>query len=421
MRMLRATLLLCGILVWPGASRAGDVMAGVAAERLELPRGVPLAGYSRRGGRPSRGEHDPIHIRALVVQDADTTAALVSADLLIIDERLFESVREQLVAQGLPASLVLLLAATHTHSGPGAYGRRFLEKLSMGHFDGRVVTAIVQAVTRSIRLAYERRSPVRLAYGVGQAAELVTNRVEPSGPIDGDVVVVALYQPAAASPFAIVVGFAAHPTTLGAWNDQLSADYPGVIGRELARRVPGATVLFVAGAVGDQAPVKVGAGFERAEHLGLPLAERVAALLDGAEAAAPHAVHAVHEDLALPPARVRLSRGVTLPRWIGRRLVDDEAALSVVTVGPAAFIGVPCDLAASLGQRLKDAARARHFFPVIVGFANDYIGYCVPESLYRSDAYEALMAFNGPRAGELIVGRLVQMLEQVAHSTEETP
>ncbi len=80
----------------------------------------------------------------------------------------------------------------------------------------------------------------------------------------------------------------------------------------------------------------------------------------------------------------------------------------------AGTLGAPCDLSSTLGQQLKEAARARGLFPIVVGFADDYIGYCVPESVYRTAQYEALMAFNGPNTGGLIVKRLIQMLDEVA-------
>jgi hypothetical protein len=102
---------------------------------------------------------------------------------------------------------------------------------------------------------------------------------------------------------------------------------------------------------------------------------------------------------------------VSLPRWIGRSLVDDDATLSVAVVGPVAFFGVPCDLDASLGLSLKHAVRSKGWQPILIGFASDYIGYCVTEETYRTGRYEALMAFNGPKTGKLIVKRLEEMLE----------
>ena len=78
------------LVVSPAATAAGEIRAGVAHENFELPSKVPLAGYSRRKGRPSQGLHDPVGVRALVIQDGTTAAARGSCDLLIVDERLFE-------------------------------------------------------------------------------------------------------------------------------------------------------------------------------------------------------------------------------------------------------------------------------------------------------------------------------------------
>jgi len=389
------------------------VSAGAAKETFVLPEHVPLAGYSRRHGKSSRGVHDPVGVRALVLADADTTVALVSCDLLIIDEVLFDAVVRRLREQGLPADLILVLAATHTHSGPGAYGRRFLEKLSMGHFDQRVFSAVVDAVGRAVARAWQTRVAVRMASASGLTEGLVQNRVEEGGMVDPAVTVSGFYPMDADRPLAVLVTFAAHPTTLGAWNMEISADYPGVVVRELERRLPSATALFFAGAVGDQAPVKSGERFDQPERVGRAVAERALVLIAGLHPEPPSGVSARQERMVLPPALVRAG-WVRFPRWLGRRLVDDDATLSVVVAGSTVFLGAPCDLAALLGARLKEAAGSRGLQPHVVGFACDYIGYCVPEALYRAKQYESSMAFNGPKAGELVTDQLIRMLDQMA-------
>lgn len=405
------TFLLAFLLLTPLAF--GDVRAGVAREEFALPTGVPLAGYSRRDGKPSRGTHDPVGVRALVVEDGETVVAVVSCDLLIIDERLRDAVDGRLRA-ALPSAEVpaLLVAATHTHSGPGAYGSRFFEKLSMGHFDADVFEALIRAITQAVARAHADCRPARMLYRSGSTSGLVANRMDPAGVVDEELVVVGFYPMDQPEPFAILVNFSAHATMLGAWNLELSADYPGVVTRELERRFPSATALFVAGAVGDQAPVKSGERFEPMERLGQALARQAAALLDHGGPAAVQQLRVREERMPLPPAAVRLG-GVRIPRWLGRALVDDDATLSVLAIDRTVFIGVPCDLAASFGARLKATARDHGLNPVIAGFANDYIGYCVPASLYTSDAYEASLAFNGPKAGERIVERLIQLLAEV--------
>ncbi|MBI4343369.1 MAG: neutral/alkaline non-lysosomal ceramidase N-terminal domain-containing protein [Candidatus Omnitrophica bacterium] len=406
------------VLGWgrPASSAQSPVTAGAAKELFALPAQVPLAGYSRRKGKPSQGVHDPVGVRALVLEQGDTAVALVSADLLIVDEVLFEAVRRRLTALGFPQRLVLVLAATHTHSGPGGYGAKFFEKLSMGHFDPAVFEAIVEATARAIQRAHAARQPAEFGCATASMPGLVRNRMTPGGPMDDELAVCAAQR--GGRPLAVLVNFAAHPTTLGSANRAVSADYPGVVAGELERRFPGAQVLFFAGAVGDQAPVGAGDGFERAVSVGRPLAEEARALVEHLQAEPPRRLSARQERLGLPPARVRLGRRVALPRWLSRRLVDDDATLSVVSIGPAVFFGAPCDLGAELGQRLKAAARARGATPFIAGFASDYIGYCLSEAASRSGEYEALMAFNGPAAGEQVVERLIAMLEEVESKAE---
>lgn len=394
------------------AASPGTLRVGTAKLELTPPVSVPLAGYSRRGGKLSTGVHDPLFVRAVVLQDADTTVALVSCDLLIIDEALFEAVRRKIEPAFTGRPLTLLLAATHTHSGPGAYGRKFLEKLSMGHFDPRVFEFLAGRITEAVTAAASILQPADLRYTTGSAMGLVVNRMEPGGIADAELTVVALDTPAR-KPLAILVNFAAHPTTLGAWNMALSADYPGVLTREIEARHPSAVCLFLAGAVGDQAPVKRGEGAAPAEWLGGELARQALTLLDSASRESSTSVAADQRLMPLAPAQLRLG-WLRLPSWLGQSLVDDDAALTAVGVGPVVFFGVPCDLSAELGVEVKRAARQHERHPVIVGFANDYIGYCLSERAYRTHSYEASMAFNGPHTGERIVEELTHMLDAVA-------
>ena len=413
--LLGAAVMCLGLTVATQDAAAQEVRVGVSRATFVLPRQIPLAGYSRRKGASSHGVHDPVGVRALVLHDADSTPALISCDILIVDERLFDAVRARLLEHRVPEELVLMLAATHTHSGPGGYGTKFFEKLSMGHYDPRVFDALVDTITRAILTAYHATAPARVVVRSAATRELIRNRMDPARGTDNELTVCAFYPAGAQEPIAVIVNFAAHPTTLGADNRQLSADYPGVIVRELERRFPSATCLFVAGAVGDQAPVKHGEGFEAAEWLGRTLTEQAVVLLRGATPQPPRLLSAVQEQLPLPPARVRMGRW-TLPRWLGAKFVDDDATLSLIAVGDVLFLGVPCDLAASLGQSLKQTARLKGWQPMVVGFASDYIGYCLPASLYEEPSYESSLAFNGPATGELLVQRLAEMIRQAVVS-----
>lgn len=388
---------------------AETLLVGTAKLDLTPPIKTPLAGYSRRKGKPATGIHDPLFVRAIVMQDGTTTVALASCDVLIIDERLFEAVKHRLEAAQPQTLFTLLIAATHTHSGPGAYGQKFLEKVSMGHFNRAVFDFLSTRISQAILTASAQMQPVTIQSTTVSTTGLVANRMSRAGAVDPELTCLAFYDEHH-HPVAVVVNFAAHPTTLGAWNRALSADYPGVLTRTVEERYPPAICAFVAGAVGDQAPMKQGSGFESAQRFGNELAQRLFPLIDQSS---DHRISRVLVDqrvLRLPPAH--LHRGsLQFPRWLSQPLVDDDATLTAILMDPVLLIGVPCDLSAELGLELKRYVRARNYQPLLIGFANDYIGYCVPEHLYWTDSYEASMAFNGPKAGEMVVKELETMID----------
>ena len=88
--------------------------AGVAQIDItpQASAGVFMTGYTSRPDMPATGAHDPLRARVLVLEDGQTSVALVALDLIGPNPgRLPELVR----AQGLDH---ILLAATHTHGGP---------------------------------------------------------------------------------------------------------------------------------------------------------------------------------------------------------------------------------------------------------------------------------------------------------------
>jgi hypothetical protein len=385
----------------------------VGTAKLELvpPVKTPLAGYSGRRGKPAVGVHDPPFVRAIVMRGGGTMVALASCDLLIIDERLFEAVRERLSAAGHEAPMGLLVAATHTHSGPGAYGQKFLEKLSMGHFDPAVFEFLTERIVQAVETASGRLQPVTVRYAAASAEGLVVNRMDHQGVVDSEVAVLAFDDPRR-QPLAVLVNFSAHPTTLGAWNQQMSADYPGALAQAIERRYPSAICLFFAGAVGDQGPMKHGEAFERPQRLGEQLAAHVAKLLEGAQQEHASMLAVAQRTVRLPPASLRIGP-LRLPGWLARSLVDDDASLTLAAVNGAILIGLPCDMSAELGLELKRHARTLGLHPFLIGFANDYVGYCLPERLYGTNSYEASMAFNGPTTGTLLVEELKRMMDEL--------
>ncbi len=78
-----------------------------------------MAGFGASGRRP-QGIHDPLYARALVVSDGNKKVALVAVDNIGLYREEVEAIRRELGWDGEHS--YLFLAATHTHSGPDTVG-----------------------------------------------------------------------------------------------------------------------------------------------------------------------------------------------------------------------------------------------------------------------------------------------------------
>ncbi|HTE18587.1 MAG TPA: neutral/alkaline non-lysosomal ceramidase N-terminal domain-containing protein, partial [Armatimonadota bacterium] len=149
-------LLLCGV-----PARAGELRAGVARVDITPPVGTPLGGYAGRLGRGSTGVHDPIHAKALVLDDGVTRLAVITTDLVGTNPEMTRRVAE--AAKFPPGQL--LLCASHTHSGPGAYGKPLFATLTLGAYREKVFDLLATGIARALTQAIEGLQPARLAIG----------------------------------------------------------------------------------------------------------------------------------------------------------------------------------------------------------------------------------------------------------------
>src|SRR5207249_1618503 len=92
-----------------GAARVGITPAVDAA--------LPMAGY---GGRTQgfRGVHDEIYVRAIVLDDGSTQAALVAWELLFVPDTVWGEVSQRISGEIGIRPENLLLSAVHDHGAP---------------------------------------------------------------------------------------------------------------------------------------------------------------------------------------------------------------------------------------------------------------------------------------------------------------
>jgi hypothetical protein len=408
------------------AAGEGALEAGAAKVRLRYPPGLPLAGYSARRGKPSQGVHDPLFARALVLCNGKEKLVVISIDLVAVDKEfkldLLRRLNNRPVRRlGQLSSRQLILCATHTHSGIGAMARQIPWQLACGRLRPWVREAISRQAERAVRLASSSLKPAYLS----SAAVHTTVPFGRSrrGPQDAAFnvrsgLVLKVFR-LDHRPLALVCIFAAHPTCLGPENMLVSADFPGYFCGALERKVgAGAVALFLNGAEGDVAPSSPSSrsGFAAAREVGEALAEVAAS--SPPRRASRRAGPTAGGQVRLASVEFRVS----LPRTVRSLFTTRDTLVQAAMLGDVLMLCVPGEMTHACASRIAAQTRALGIGrPVVVGLANDYIGYVLTRGQFMRGGYEAEMSFQGPRLDEALGGAVTSSAMALSDACLDRP
>jgi len=266
---LRGTLaLMLALFLGSVATRGATFRAGVARTDITPPPGVRLWGYSDRKS-PATSTLDPLYARALVLEAGSQRLALVSVDL----GRSFGPASLKWLRDATRNDVsFLIVAATHTHSGP-----LIQDEYPSG--TPRWETAALEKITRAV--AEARKNLTNAQIGTGYGIAFIGHnrlRVNPEGavswfernltqvpttPVDGTVSVLRV-DSTDGQPLAILVNYACHPVVFGSDNLQYSADFPAAMARTVEGAFAGKPLcFFLQGAPGDINPYYAVTPFEQ--------------------------------------------------------------------------------------------------------------------------------------------------------------
>lgn len=225
----------------------------------------------------AKGSHDPLQARALVIHpDGQKPLVFCRLDLVIMNPALVDRVLEIVGDLHLTRDR-LLLSATHTHSGVGAYHQDpFPRLIALDNYRPEIFEMLAQGCAKAIRQALANAEPASLA--VARARDLPVDEgglsknrraraLETVDKDDKDTEILALVAKRsratkthkAGSILGVLLNYAIHPTVLGMDNLHFSADVAGALEREVSRALPeNPPVLFFNGAEGDIGPSYVG-------------------------------------------------------------------------------------------------------------------------------------------------------------------
>jgi hypothetical protein len=394
----------------------------------------------------SEGVHDPLYARALVLaNDAGLAEAMVivSIDVCALDAPLVETIRQAAAARSGLAPQQIILAATHTHSGPATVGYfnpraeeylpRLIDRLAQVVADAAAAlhpAAVGIAVGREETVSHYRRLQADDGHVVMNWEPFPPERiVGPLGVPDPAVLVLHVVErDDPRTTIATLFNHAGHPNVLSGENYLLSADYPGRAA-ELIEQQLGGLALFINGAQGS---VDIDGlrdrDWEGRERIGQALAAAVLHTVAGITPSPDLALRCTSINYQLP------RRIITEAEWSWAQEIlaqtggtvqpladgvgDDYLAVLyrdlrarqyetipveqiACALGDSAFVTFPGEVYTEIGLRLKELSPFPHtgFF----GLTNGSIGYIPTRTAIQEGGYAEDTRCTDAAAEEIVL------------------
>ena len=465
---MRAHLLLA--LMFAATAHAEEFKVGAAAVDITPPVGTPMAGYYAE--RLSKGVHDRLYSKAIVLEGDGRKAALVSLDLISTSKSMVEEARREVEKRtGIPGADVMI-SATHAHTGPVLQGRGAREDA----FGGKNPLAITYGeelpakIADCVRLAEQALRPARVGVAHGQESSISFNRrfhmvdgsvgwnpgklnpkiLKPAGTIDPDVAVV--YFEAVdkdRTPLATYVNHAVHLDNVG--GQEFSADMPATVADLLGRfKGPEMVTLYTSGCCGDINHIDVRwaerqGGHANAARMGVILAAEVLRTWPKLKMGEAGPLRARSTKVKLPLAPItpedvessratiaRLDEKGKAPPFLEQvqafkvRDVADrngepiEVEVQAIALGgEVAWVSLPGEIFVELGLAIKQDSPFPH--TIIAELANGSIGYIPSRRAYAQGNYEVVSARCAEGSGEMLVDSAVKLLRELHREGAKGP
>ncbi len=431
-----ASSLILGILSSAGAAEqptlaAGEALVGFGVADITPPLGFPLAGYGgleRRtipfGSASGRAHyfrgatsvHDRLQARAMLLERDGAPLVFVRMDLVAMTAALTAAIRDRVADLGIPRDHIVV-SATHTHSGPGAWvDSELFAVVALDSYRPDMFERLVAGAAAAIRAAHAAREPAALMTMALPVVGLQFSRLGPDEPTD-TVAHLLLARTRDGKWRGGLVNYAIHPTVLPIGDLGFSADVAGAIERHLEAGLQRAntsdapvTLLFLNGALGDVSPVgRKAAGLEL---LGQAFAGAVWPKIEALRPLKPEwSVKTTQMELGrlALPVMVCLGAGWIAPTLDNVRVPlpappTNPIQLAAIRIGDIVLLTWPGEPTTALGLALRKAATdAGATDGWVISLTGDYKGYFSTSDAIEKNKYVGCANLFGAGAGERIV------------------
>jgi hypothetical protein len=369
---------------------------------INPPLGLGLVGYPSE--RPNTGVGLDLCVRAAVFAAPDAPApqaALLVLDVIGVRPPLLEHIRAACseAVPGLPSDAVMV-AATHTHSGP-TLGRSRRKGGEERVPDPDYIEQVVAASASAAADGWKARRLVRMRFGTAEAKlahnrrvvdadGIATNVWLDDGTHDGyfvpDVPFVLFEDAEEGNACWVVASYGCHPVTLGPRSDKVSPDYPGYFVRKLESQTGARTAMFITGGGGNINPKTcITDNPAEAERMGGALADEVVGAMADAQPVdgVPVVAASVPLDFVLSPNAAERHAERATESADGKHVTTEVQAIGV---GGLAFVSAPGELFAEIAAQMRELSPFEH--TIVVAYANDGLGYLPTDEAQSQGGHE---------------------------------
>jgi hypothetical protein len=397
---------------------------GLGIYEYNFPSGMVMGGYSARN-KPSVGTHDPITARATVFigneKNPKKKVLIIEAEFIGLEKTRVTKLKEELAKKYQLLPEQILIAVTHPHSSV----------LNINLFTTASPNAkkmVDEGIRAAVQNAFNSLFEGYLEYYVGDIDKVSFNRRDwdkNSEAVSKEMIILKLFDDTKKLR-GLMYNWSCHPVVMQAENLQLTADWPYFTQQFLRKELkePTLIVQFLQGTPGNLNPRNVPFSgtvtntFKDCQEIGDDVGRQMLKILTNSPQIFP-----VQSD----PKSILLG-GLLLEIEIPVEDADKaeffkeftntieingkfyvRTIVQALRVGPLGLVGFPGEMFSDIGLEIKNAK----IFPatLVIGYANDYIGYAGSTAVYQAGGYEMMMMSIGPEEGPMLTEAALTLLK----------
>lgn len=377
---------------------------GIELEPIEVPIGTIMGGYSGRT-KPSQGVHDTLYARSLIIEiNQSKKICICVADVVALDQNRTLTLKKR-ISEALKIPIQgIFISATHTHSGP-------LTAELFGKTWDRV-DILYNALFESAIKANKNLFEGKIEYSVGEIKDVSFNRRdfdENSVPVNYEVVALKLLD-LNNNIKGIVYNYSNHCVVMNDKNLLISQDWPYYTSEKLKEKYGShIKTMFLQGTCGNLNPINVPMTnpdhtWDDVKMIGDKTAEQLIQVLNNSKPLEVNIIKSATNEVELELDDQDKSEFFTFCTYIEKNGIKYVSTYcQALRIGNLIIIGLSGEAFSETGLVIKKFCNQTVKATMVVGYANDYIGYFGPPKAYRAGGYEmTIMSLSENEEPQLI-------------------